>query len=367
MTPKFSLPDTPSILIVRLGALGDIIHTLPSVFAIREKYPNAIIDWIVEKRSSEILKKSPLIDSLIEIDTKKWRRDIFNPSLAISASKDFLKTKEKMNKRNYDIAIDFQGLIKSGIFAYLSGAKTSAGFEKEYLREPLNRIFIKKHYSPPGKDIHVIEKNYSLLKSIGIGGKIGNFECTPEMLGANELKESVLKKYNITEMKKTIVGIYPGGGWQSKLWGSENYAQLIEKISQRQDADILLIAGKNEEELISNIAEKTENKPRLILNASIRELAVILAHTGILIGPDTGPLHLAALLGASTVGIYGPSSPLKNGPYWGNYRTVRKQFNCSDCYKRRCDDLRCLKGISVNDVYDAFNGLFEEITTDKNE
>lgn len=361
MAPQLPLQNDHSILIVRLGALGDIIHTLPAVYAIRKKYPEIRIDWIAEARSSEILKNCTFIDSIIEIDTKKWRKNIYNPSLTLSTVKEISNIIGIMKKRKYHIAIDFQGLIKSGLIAFLSGAKTSAGFDREHLREPLSRIFITNHFSPEKKDVHIIEKNFSLLKSIGIESKVLPFKNGLRLLGAEDIKEQTLKKYKLNEIQGQTVGIYPGGGWQTKLWESGKYASLIQKIQRIKGINVVLIAGKGEDKIISEIIEKLDSKPLCITGTSIKELSAILSFVDIIIGPDTGPLHLAAILGTSAVGIFGPSSPLRNGPYWGKHKIVHKAFPCSNCYKRDCSDLRCLKELTVQSVYDAFNELLEEI------
>ena len=265
-----------------------------------------------------------------------------------------------MKKRKYHIAIDFQGLIKSGLITFLSGAKISAGFDREYLREPLSRIFIKNHYSPEKKDVHIIEKNFSLLQSIEIESTVPAFNCDLKFFGAEDIKEQTLEKYDLKESKDLTIGIFPGGGWQTKLWGSDKYAALIQKIQEIKGTNVILIAGKGEDELISKIAEKLDSKPMCITGTTIKELTVILSFVHIIIGPDTGPLHLAAILGTSAVGIYGPSSPLRNGPYWGKHKIIQKTFSCSNCYKRECSDLRCLEELTVQSVYNAFNELLTE-------
>ncbi|RMF93701.1 MAG: lipopolysaccharide heptosyltransferase family protein, partial [Candidatus Schekmanbacteria bacterium] len=347
---------------VRLGALGDIIHTIPSAYFLRKKFPTSRIDWIVEKRSSELIRGSSLINSIIEIDTKKWRKEILNPASTFSTIREISQIIKLIRKRQYDAAIDFQGLIKSGIITYLSKAKKTIGFNKKHLREPMNFYFIKEHISPDKKDVHIIEKNLSLLKGIGIDSyNVEDFKADLSIFGAESLKEKTLNKYNLKPKEQTIVGIYPGGGWQTKLLETFKYAELIRKICNSNRFEILLIEGKDERELTSKILQNLKNPIQCIRNTSIKELAVVLSYIDILIGPDTGPLHLASILGTPTIGIYGPSSPRRNGPYWGKHKVVYKEFPCSNCYKRKCNDMRCLKEISAEDIYKAFNELVDEV------
>ncbi|MBI5375013.1 MAG: glycosyltransferase family 9 protein [Candidatus Schekmanbacteria bacterium] len=351
------------ILIVRLGSLGDIIHTLPSLHAIRKAMPSSQIFWVVESRSSAILKDCPLINGIIEIDTKKWRNKFIIPTQAIPTILEIISAIRELRNKKFDWAIDFQGLIKSGLITFLSGAKDSVGFTKENLREPLSSIFVKRHISPSANDRHVIQKNLALLSGLGIKPDADGFRLKLEDIGAESNKKNILSKFNMAEKGKTIAGIYPGAGWATKLWGAENYSSLANMINEKLGMKVAIIGGKGEEHLVESVARKISPAPLCITGTSIKELAIILNNLGIFIGGDTGPLHLADALGTPTVGIFGPSSPSRNGPFWGTSRTVQADIPCKDCYKRSCDHLTCIRKISVELVFKAVEEVVKETGT----
>src|SRR5256885_9248030 len=210
------------ILIVKLGSIGDIVHTLPSLAAIRRATPDAEISWVVESRSAEILRDNPLLDRLIEIDTKALRRGLMSGE-TLRAPRQQLRL---LRASAFELALDFQGLIKSAMIARLSGARRVVGFAREALREPASRLFHHESF-PTTESLHVIRKNLALVESalgISIPDNPSDFEF-PIAIEDRHEQEAVdaagLDRYAI---------LNPGGGWPTKLWSAEKFGTLADAL-----------------------------------------------------------------------------------------------------------------------------------------
>ena len=357
--------DFNNILIVKLGSIGDIIHTLPSLNAIKNVFPDSKISWIVEEKSKEILLGNKNIDKLYIVDTRRWRKDIFKPVLFLSVIKEVKGFFNTLRNENFDLAFDFQGLIKSGIITFFSNAKFSIGFDKKNCREPLNALFTKLKVTPSKGEEHMVNKNLSLLKKLGIRVNGNEFRLIYPNPEIHKLADKIFSKYNL-DRRKFTVGIYPGGGWVTKRWETDKFAILCDNLKESFNPQILLISGKGEEHLVEEIKNKVKNKPFVISNTTLKELTALISRIDLFIGGDTGPLHIASAIGIPTVAIFGPSDPSKNGPYGNWKKIVQKDLECKNCYKRSCDSIRCMKEINVKEVFEAASSLINIINSQKN-
>ncbi|OGL41286.1 MAG: hypothetical protein A3C43_11315 [Candidatus Schekmanbacteria bacterium RIFCSPHIGHO2_02_FULL_38_11] len=357
--------DFNNILIVKLGSIGDIIHTLPSLNAIKSVFPYAKISWVVEEKSKEILLGNKNIDKLYIVDTKRWRKEIRKPASFLPLIKEVKGFFKILRNENFDLALDFQGLIKSGIITFFSNAKFSIGFDKENCREPLNAIFTKIKVAPSKGDNHMVNKNLSLLKKLGIRVNGSEFRLIYPDLEIQKLADKIFLEYNLDQRKFTV-GIYPGGGWVTKRWEIDKFAMLFDLLKEKFDPQVLLISGKGEEFLVEEINRKTGNKALVICGTTLKELTALLSRIDLFIGGDTGPLHMASAMGIPTVAIFGPSDPEKNGPYGNWNRIVQKDLECKNCYKRTCDSVRCMKEVQVKEVFEAAGSLINIINSKKN-
>ena len=231
------------ILIVKLGSIGDIVHTLPALAALREAMPQAEISWVVERKSSEILKDNPLLDRLIEVDTKALRRGLMSGE-TLRAPRQQLR---RLRASAFDVAIDFQGLLKSASIARLSGARRVFGYSREGLREPASAVFLSKRVAVP-KKTHVIHKALLLLqgaldipvpqKSDALSFPIS---VTPtDEAEARQAAEGAGYKYAI---------LNPGGGWPTKLWSADRFGQLADLLWSSYGITSLVTYGPGELEL----------------------------------------------------------------------------------------------------------------------
>ena len=334
------------ILIVKLGSIGDIIHTLPALAAIRRDLPGAEIGWVVEKRSAEILRDNPMLDRLIEIDTKGLRSNGSTESLL----QNLRGQVGELRKVKFDTALDFQGLIKSAVVAKLSGAKKRWGFAGRALREPASRILLTDSVKIP-RDTHVIRKNLMLARTaLGLKGKYESLEfpiqvSTAETQEAAAIIERIGPRYAI---------LNPGGGWVTKLWDARKFGQLADLLWDEFRLPSVVVSGPNEDELARLAFESAVSGKIISTKPSLKGFVELAKHADVYVGGDTGPTHLAVAAGAPIVGIFGPTEWWRNGsPYPDDICVERTDIDCRvDCHRRTCSNWICMD-ISVETVFEA--------------
>lgn len=312
-------------LIIRLSSLGDIIHTLPAFSALRRKFPEAKISWIVEEKGKEILELVPGINDIVVFPRKGWRKKIRN--------------------RN-QIALDFQGLLKSAFLAFLSGARRRIGFHRHNLKEPMASLFYTESPGEVHENQHVIWKNLRLLEKIGVKENQLAFplQIPPEI---QERVRGKLKEIGFERGKKLIL-LNVGAGWETKRWFAEKWAELAAKIQRENSFYLLLWGDEREKELAFSVSERT--KVPLAPFFSIKETLALLQESSLLVSGDTFALQAASALSTPVVGIFGPTNPRRNGPFSEKDPVAFHELNCSFCYKRTCSHLECLKRISPQEV-----------------
>src|SRR5947208_316130 len=228
------------VLIVKLGSIGDIVHTLPALGAMRRALPDSEISWVVERRSSEILRSNPLLDRLIEIDTKALRRGLMSGE-TLRAPRQQLRL---LRASAFELALDFQGLIKSAMIARLSGARRIVGFTREGLREPASRLLLHESVAVPQR-LHVIRKNLALVEGamgIPIPADPHDFQFPIAIDPAHEEEAAAA-----AEPRYAILN--PGGGWPTKLWSAEKFGALADELWNHFKLPSLITSGPGEEEL----------------------------------------------------------------------------------------------------------------------
>ena len=334
------------ILIVKLGSIGDIIHTLPSLAAIRQNVPGAEISWVVESRSAEILRGNELIDRLIEVDTRSLRKGPIVASILPSLREHF----RKLRRHKFDLAIDFQGLMKSAAIAKLSGAKIRYGFDTASMREPASRIFLNRSVEVP-KNTNIIRKNLALA-AVALGFEI------PE----NGLKFPISTELAHTRERVDIVSganakfaiLNPAGGWVTKLWPAENYGALADQLWEAHRISSIVAVGPDESELAARVLAASRSGKVTVARPSLKGFYELAKKASVYVGGDTGPTHLAIAAGAPVVGIFGPTEWWRNGsPFSADICVERTDIDCRiDCHRRTCSNWICMD-ISVKTVFDA--------------
>ena len=334
------------ILILKLGAIGDIIHTLPVLSAIRRRYPDAVVSWVAEKRSAEILRENPLIDNLIEVDTRSMRGLKAVENVLFEGSKQL----ENLRQFEFDIAVDFQGLLKSAVIAKLSGAKVRWGFSRLDLREPASRVFYTNTVKLPGKT-HVVRQNLALIE--GALGLLSTDEILtfPIATSEDDRTEAAL----IAERAGGEFAILnPAGGWMTKLWHAGKYGRLADMLWDAFGLTSVVVTGPNENSLAAEVLSHSKSGKTLVAEPSLKGFHELAKRARVYVGGDTGPTHIALAAGAPIVGIFGPTEWWRNGSLDPDDISVERfDIGCRvDCHRRTCSNWICMD-IAPETVFDA--------------
>jgi lipopolysaccharide heptosyltransferase I len=325
------------ILIVKLSSIGDVVHALPAAALIRRTLPSAEINWVVERRAAAILKDSPAIDRLIEIDSRRWRKRPASGATIREIREKLLGLGKK--SRPIDIAFDFQGLIKSGMVARVSGAKCRIGFETLDLREKASRIFLTQQVDTIDR-AHVIEKNLALVcAATGCDRNSSVYEfpiaVSPDDCAFAEKIVARLGRFAI---------INPGGGWKTKLWPTDRYAMIADWLRETFNLASAVTFGPGEEAMAEAVTRGAKTGAAIAVASSLKQFVALARRAELFVGGDTGPLHIAAACATPIVGIYGPTSPARNGPFDQRDVTVGIDLWCrTNCYRRSCWHWRCME------------------------
>ncbi len=334
------------ILFVKLSSIGDIVHTLPTLAAVRNALPNVEISWAVEKGSAEILRGNELINNLIEVDTRSLRGGKIIENILLDASKQV----RELRRFSYDVALDFQGLLKSATIAKLSKAKRTYGFAKQNLREPASRFLLTKTFETPPK-IHIIRKNLTLAeKALNIPVPTENFEFS---ISTDETHKAEAAKI-VAEAGENFALLNPAGGWVTKLWHTEKFGALADKIWEENGLISVVTTAPNETELAQKVLQHSKSGKVLLAQTSLKGFYQLAKRAKIYVGGDTGPTHLAVAAKTPIVGIFGPTEWWRNGsPNPKDICVERGDIGCRvDCHRRTCSNWICMD-ISVETVFDA--------------
>lgn len=384
------------ILIIRLSALGDVVHTLPVAAAIKRYNPEAKVTWVVDPLSAPLLKNNPAIDRVIVFPGKnlfpKKRHTNVSPQMVASDSAPLglvlsdvksaeLDSQSKVNpvkllndfwrefkSHKYDIAIDAQGLFKSAALAWLSGAKIRLGFAdtREFADQFLtHKVDVGNFFGP---DKHIVDLYIQLVVKLFeiIGTNIPSTWLTAQFLlppippDIKEKTTSWLSIYKNAKKETQNIVLIPGTTWDSKIWPIQNWEQLGKLLLFNNNCQIIICGGS---------AEITANKQledflvtvekRSVINltgrTSLLDLISIFDQSAIVIGADSGPLHLAAAVNKpKVVGVMGSTPRKRNGPYGKNGLTVALDLECQPCFQKKCPlgTRACLNDLSAQSVYD---------------
>ncbi len=340
------------ILIVKLGSIGDIIHTLPSLAAIRRALPDAVISWVVEERSAEILRGNTMIDNLIEVDTRSLRGGKVIEEILLDASKQL----KGLRQFKFDIAIDFQGLWKSAMIGKLSGAKRRWGFSRDGLREPASRILLTDTVvSRP--QINIINKNLGLATgALGIAEPTSGFEF-PIVTTDEHIAEA--NAIITTAGTENFAVLNPGGGWVTKLWHAEKFGQLADRLWEEKGLLSIIATGPKETELAEMVAANNKSGKLVLSQPSLKGFYELVRHAKIYVGGDTGPTFIAVAAGAPVVGLFGPTEWWRNGsPNPDDICVEGTGIGCRvDCHRRTCSKWICMD----SDVETVFTAVIERM------
>lgn len=342
------------LLIVRLSAMGDVIHTLPAAQALRNAFPNAIIGWLIEERWAELLcspgtsrrglrsPQRPLVDWVHTVDLKGWRKSLFT----VHAAERIARVWNDVRSSQYDVALDLQGAIRSAVLARWSGARLIFGAAQP--RETPASLFYTRCVVVRGA--HVVEQNLSIAEAF-VERKLS----VPAMeLPRDDAAENRVTQRLRQDSIRDFAILNPGAGWGAKRWPAERYG-LVASALAAEGLQCIVNHGPGEESLAREV-ETASGGTAHPFQCSISELMALTRRTRLFIGGDTGPLHLAAALKIPVVAIFGPTDPARNGPY-GTRNIVLRNPESSTSHARIAQPDQAMLEITVDAVVDAARTL----------
>jgi lipopolysaccharide heptosyltransferase I len=325
------------ILIVKLSSIGDVIHTLPALAAIRRALPNAEISWAVERSAAEILRGNELIDNLIEVDTRSLRR---GKRVVREILTDASRQLRQLRQYEFDVALDFQGLLKSASIIKLARAKKRVGFSKQYLREPASRFLLTDTVAVT-ENMHIIVKNLALAKeALNITVPENDFEFP---IYTDDIHRHEAAKI-IKETGDNYAILNPAGGWTTKLWSAEKFGALADRLWEENKLISIVTTAPNEIELANRVLQNSHSGKAMLAQPSLKGFYELAKQAKIYIGGDTAPTFLAVAAKAPVVGIFGPTEWWRNGsPNPDDICIERNDIGCRvDCHRRDCGNWICL-------------------------
>ncbi len=326
-------------LFIRLSSLGDIIHSLPAFACIREAHPDAHITWLVEEKGNQILELVPGIDLIVISSLKRHRL------FSIRFFKELFHLKKTISRRNQTV-LDFQGLIKSGLYAGMSRARSRYGFHPKNLKETAARIFYTQTLNPLPEFIHIIDKNLKLLSLAGIKAGSSRFPIhIPESLTREVSGKLISAGYHPGQV---LVVFNVGAAWKTKQWPAERWVAVLNNISTEDVFPLILWGNHREKDTAEIIASASPGVTAPGLN--LQEVMALLNKASLLVSGDTFALQAACALDRPVVALFGPTHPARNGPFRERDRIIFHPLDCSYCYKRQCRDMTCMKKITAEEV-----------------
>jgi len=336
-----------NILIVKLSAIGDVVHTLPSLAALRKRYPDAHITWVIEEDSADIIGGHPCLDRIVVSRRKSWvknLRTLRNVRKTIGDIRSFIAT---LRDRKYDLVVDFHGLLKSSIIVLLSGGRRRIGYNS---MQELSGLFLNdKVYEDMEK--HAVDRYLDLPRHLGADTDTPEFYIHIE----EENRRSVehLLGENGINVKEPFVSVNPVALWDTKMWEDDKFAQLCDRIVEELSLKVVFTGGRDRE-TVEHI-RSLMHLPSVDLagKTTLRDLAYLYELSSLVVTTDSGPMHVAAAVGTPTVALFGSTDPARTGPYGEGHTVIRKDLPCSPCFLKRCETRRCMREISVEEVFRA--------------
>ncbi|GAB4364307.1 MAG: lipopolysaccharide heptosyltransferase I [Deltaproteobacteria bacterium] len=332
------------ILVVKLSALGDVVHALPVIGYLAKAAPDASIDWAVDRRFASLLEGNPRLRRVVSLDLRTWKGRWAAPETGREAA----AAVRDLREGRYDVAFDIQGNAKSGVVTRLSGAPLRFGFDRRGVREVPNLLFTNRKVPSRPEDIHVTQK---LLRVVAapFGGTIPpSWDERGILLTPEEEREGERLLRELLPGASPRLLLHAGTTWNTKKMDPEFWAAIVRRLRERwAGLGVVLSWGTAEERAEAETIRRLCGEPaRILPQRTLRELAAVCRACGYMAGPDTGPLHIAAAAGAKTVSIFRATDGRRNAPPGPVHRFLQAPLPCTACLRKRCDrDAECRRSI----------------------
>lgn len=349
-----------NILVVKLSAIGDVIHTLPAVLALRRRYPKAHLTWVVETAASDLVLGHPAVDRVLVSRRKEWIAAFRNGPDRMTAFREAAAFVARLRDRRYDLVIDFQQLLKSAMIVVLAGGRVRTGFDRgmEHMEE--SHLALNRRIPPVSMEIHALRRYLLLVETLGTPPDEVEYG-----LPVDPVAEAAVGRLLSAERVgdgRPLVAVNPMAQWPTKLWDEDRFGQAADEIRDRFGVHVVFTGGPGDRAVTGRIRSRMRGPSAdLTGRTRLRELAALYRRCACLVTTDTGPMHLAAAVGTPVAALFGPTAPWRTGPFGEGHHVLRGEAPCAPCFKRSCrrGDRKCMSDISVERVVMAVGDLLE--------
>ncbi len=353
-----------NILIVKLSAIGDVVHTLPSLAALRRLYPQAHITWVIEAAAADLITGHSCLDRVLVSHRKRWRREAKRGRIT-KIMGEIASFIHELRSRPYDLVIDFHGLFKSAVLVGLSGGVRKLGYDS--MQEGSGLFYNEK--IPEDMAKHAVDRYLDFPAYLEVQAGKAAVAGPPPTFNIpwddhNEQNVTFLLAKNHLDEEAPFVAINPVALWPTKLWREDLFAALADRIAQELGIPVVFTGSRDEQPYIDAVMQHVP--AGLILNlagqTSLKDLACLYRRAALVVTTDSGPMHIAAAVGTTVVALFGPTDPRRTGPYGSRHAVIRKELPCSPCFRKTCPTRECMEGITVEEVWE---GVKEKLRREK--
>ena len=331
------------ILLIKPSSLGDCIHALPVLNALKKHLPQAEIFWLINSQYADLLANHQALGGLILFPRSFFRLRHLGPSTA----RETYRLWRRLRAERFDLTIDLQGLFRSGMMSLASGARVRLGLSDA--RE-LAGVFYTHHVRLKPKDIHAVDRYLRVLDALGISPSRPDFSLGVDLPAVSRVR-AMLARSGLADPEKFIL-VVPGARWQSKRWPAERFVAVIDRLNEELSLPSVLAGSADEVQLCQHVAELARSRPlNLTGQTSLAQLMAVMSISRLVLGHDSGTIHLAHALGKPLVCIVGPTDPQRSGPYARADSIVTAEVPCAPCRRTVCSDNKCMAMISPEDVF----------------
>ncbi|HWR55879.1 MAG TPA: putative lipopolysaccharide heptosyltransferase III [Negativicutes bacterium] len=346
-------PD--NILLIRLSSIGDVLHCTPVARTLREHFPQARISWLVGEKSQEILHGNPDLDNIILWQREKWEQELRKGSWQKSVA-DFRMLTQQLKNERYDMVIDLQGLLLTGLIGWRSGARTRIGFRQA--RE--GSALFYTHRVRNEHRLQIVHHYLQLLRPLGIR-RFNTQMVMPLAQRHYDFASNLFSSQHINEDQDRVIILNPSTSWPTKCWPPAYYARLANLLGTGLAAKIMLLGAPGDVPLLKEIsAGISQPVINLAGKTNLKELAAVVQKSHLFISGDTGPLHIAAAVGTPTLSLFGPTDPQVYAPLDEKHAAIVSDARCRYCHKRSCAHSTCMGRILPEDVYLAARKIIQQ-------
>ena len=343
------------ILIVKMSALGDIIHALPALSFLHQVSPGIEVDWVVEEPFREVLAGNRLISMLHTVRTKVWRKAPF----AAATRREISEVKAALKGRNYDLVFDIQGNLKSGLVDRFSGCGNVIGFSADLLQEKVNLLFTTRQIPSRRHDSHVTDQCLRVV-CVPFGRDFTGMTLTTDI--STSVEDNAAAAALLSTLADGLVFLcHCGTTWETKFWYDEGWVSLGKSLLALYPDSTLLFSWGNETERnkVNGFAAAIGRGARVLDRYPLKGLTALLKRVDLVIGGDTGPVHIAAAVGTPTVSLYRASDGKRSGPRGAHDIIVQAPLPCTACFRTHCDkDADCRRSITVGMILTAVGKIY---------